>query len=233
MLAVAGWVGALVLIANLGAIGLRPLWLINNHSVVITLFLPASLLAAFAARQFLRWLGRWSPPPFRPALRGILVLLFVLLACYGAWQFRDVIIEETNLTAAPDLPALAWAAEHTPPDARFLVNAVPWLDQVYRGADAGWWLLPLAGRWTSTPPVLYTYGSPEYVAEVTQRSAAVASIQPGQPAQLDRLIRANRITHIFIGARGGPLKADMFRGRLEFKPVYDQGGVMIFEVQHH
>ncbi len=230
VLVVAGWVGILLLLANPNVIGLRPLWLINNHSVIITLFLPVSLLAGYAIAWLLIALDRRSPRTLRTPLRGLAVTAFVLLASFGAWQFRDIVNPVTDIATAADLPALQWAAENTPRDARFLINATPWLSQVYRGTDAGWWLTPLAGRWTSTPPAIYGYGSASYVTNVSRLSAAVAGLQPTAGPELDDLIRANHITHIFIGTKGGPLKGEMFWGRPQFKPVYDHDGVIIFEV---
>jgi uncharacterized membrane protein len=91
--------------------------------------------------------------------------------------------------------------------------------------------MPFAARWTSTPPSLYSYGAPDYVTEVTQRSGDVAKLQPADMAKLDEILRTNAITHVFIGAKGGSLKGEMFWGQPQFKPVYDKDGVLIFEIQ--
>ena len=231
VIAVAGWVAAMVLLANPGIIGLPPSWFINNHSVSITLFLPISILAAFGARQIVALMAYCTPKRRQWVLGGLVACAIVGLAVRGVWQFRDVVNQSTNFATTADLPALAWASEHTPSDARFLINAAPWLNQAYRGTDAGWWLLPLTGRWTSTPPSIYDYGSPAYVAEVAERSAQVASLQASEERKVDEIVRRNGITHIFIGAKGGPLKPDMFWGRPEYEAVYDQEGVTIFAVR--
>lgn len=230
VVAVAGWIGVLFLIANPDRVGLRPLWLINNHSVIITLFLPVSVLVGFGAAYVSQWIARQAPRRTRPALRLLPGALILCFAALGLWQFRDVVNPATNFATPADLPALAWAAEHTAPDARFLIGARPWLGNVHRGTDAGWWLTPLAGRWTSTPPVLYTYGLPEYVSEVEARGAAVAALRLEDQQALDALIEANQITHIFIGGTSGPLKGEMFWGRPEYEAVYDHDGVLIFRV---
>ncbi len=231
VVAVAGWVAVMVLIANPGTIGLPPSWFINNHSVSITLFLPASILAAFGARQIVALLAHWTPLRRRWILAGLVACAIVGFAIRGVWQFRDVVNESTNFATAADLPALAWASEHTSSDARVLINAAPWLNQAYRGTDAGWWLTPLIGRWTSTPPSIYDYGSPAYVADVAERSAQVAALQASEEQKVDEIVRRNDITHIFIGAKGGPLKPDMFWGRPGYEAVYDQNGVTIFAVR--
>jgi hypothetical protein len=230
LVAIACWIGLLFLIANPQVIGLRPLWLITNHAVIITLFLPMSVLIGEGAAHIVHLLRRWSPSRLRMAVRYLPATSLVLLAGLGCWQFRNVINPATNFVLPADLPALAWVAEHTAPDARFLINAHPWLGQVHRGADAGWWIMPLTGRWTSTPPAIFDYGSPEYVAEVVARNTAVTTLRPEQIAELDALVQDNDIDYIFIGAKGGPLKGDMLWGRPEYENVYDQDGVLIFKV---
>ncbi len=231
VLALGLWIGVMFVMANPAATGVRALWLINNHTVIITLFVPVSLLAAYSLRELLRLLARWLPARLQPSLRLAGAVCFVLLAGYGSWQFRDVINPETNLTSHPDRRALDWVAANTSPDSRFLIGSAPWLGQVYRGTDAGWWLTPFAGRWTTTPPVLYDYGQPEYVRDVSARTAAVANLKLTDARALDDIISANHITHVFIGTKPGPLKGEMFWGNPRFKPVYDRDGVLIFEVQ--
>lgn len=230
VLVVGLWIGVLALLANPDALGLRPLWLINNHSVLITLFLPMSLLAGFGVRQAIRGGWRITPTRLRPMVHYGIGILFLLFAARGAWQFRSIINPITDLATPPDIPALAWVADHTPPDARFLISATPWLPGVYRGTDAGWWITPLTGRWTSTPPVLYTYGDPVDVARITAISKAVNAIRPNQDALLDSMIKENHISYIFIGSKGGSLKGEMFWGRPGYTAVYDHDGVLIFAV---
>jgi hypothetical protein len=79
--------------------------------------------------------------------------------------------------------------------------------------------------------VLYDYGTPEYIAEVEARNAVVANLRLEQQAELDALVRDYRIDYVFIGAKGGSLKPDMFWGRPEFEAVYDHDGVQIFKVR--
>ena len=98
-------------------------------------------------------------------------------------------------------------AQNTPADARFLINAAPWLDTADRGADGGWWLLPLAGRWTSTPPVLSVYGPPDYVRDVRARNAVVIGYAKGQEQQLYQMLDRERIDYVYLGPRPAPLTA--------------------------
>jgi hypothetical protein len=201
-------------------------WMINNDSIIITLFIPISVLVGglivrlwnSRAALALRWRG---------LLRGSMVLVLTLLALAGAWDMRSVINWTTVFATPADRAALDWAAEHTPADARFLINARPWMPISNRGTDGGWWLLPLTGRWTSTPPVLYAYGAPDYVQQVQERSNLVAGFQPGQEQAIYDLIERDNITHIYLGINSDPLPPDMFADRAKYELIYEVDGVTI------
>jgi hypothetical protein len=229
--AVAGWIATLLLLANPTLFGLPPSWFINNHSVMITLFMPVSVLAAYCVDQLVAWLLYYTGPRWRRRNRYALAVGFIGVALLGTWQLRTVINPVTVLAQPVDLKALTWAAEHTPPDARFLVNSTHWLSGSPRGTDAGWWLLPLAGRWVSTPPALYIFGSPEYKYAVDRLNQRVAALQPNAAQQLAELVRDEHITHIFIGKQGGPIKPDLLFGDPAYDAIYDQDGVTIFAVR--
>lgn len=232
VLAMAGWIGAMFLVANPTVLGLPPTWFINNHSVTITLFMPVAVLVAACVNQLMRWVVEWLPRPTRRWGRAALAVAMIGVALHGAWQLRSVVNPVTVLALPEDLPALEWVANNTPDDARFLVNTTAWLNGAYRGTDAGWWLLPLANRWVSTPPALYIYGSPEYKQAVEVLNQRVAALKPEAPADLMQLIRDERITHIFVGKQqGGPLKVDLLLSDPAFTPIYEQDGVTIFAVR--
>jgi hypothetical protein len=232
IVAAAGWIATMFLLANPTVLGLKPSWFINNHSVTITLFMPVALLVAACINQLISWLLRWLPRPLARWSRPALAAAFVGVALLGAWQLRSVVNSATVLALPEDMQALEWAAQNTPPDARFLVNTTLWLNGAYRGVDAGWWLLPLAQRWVTTPPALYIYGTPAYKQAVETLNQQIAALKPDDPAQLMQLIRDQRITHIFIGKQqGGSLKADLLLSDPAFTTVYDQDGVTIFAVR--
>jgi hypothetical protein len=158
-----------------------------------------------------------------------LATVLAAVALWGAWDLRRVVNPGTVLATEADVAAIAWAAEHTPPDARFLVNSAPWLG-LQRGADGGWWLLPLAGRWTSAPPVMYTYGAPEYVREIGDMNNTIIGYQKGQEQQIYNLIDRERITYIYLTNRAGPLVPAAFTGNPAFEVVYERSGVTILAV---
>jgi hypothetical protein len=166
-------------------------------------------------------------------------VLLVVASGWGAWNLRTIINPVTVFVHADDMAALEWVRENTPPDARFLINATGWLPAVDRGVDGGWWLMPLTGRWTSTPPVLYVHGPPDYVEQVQARSKQIASFEPGQEQQLYALMRREGITHIYIrdyytnlnGARvSPPIMPHMFQDTDRFEQLYQHNTVTIFAV---
>jgi hypothetical protein len=245
VLTVAGWVGMLIVLANPSLVGLRSTWFINNHAMTITLFVPIALLVAACVDHLLRWRivarrGRSAP-----------AVAFVVVALFGAWQLSGValpatwpgaalinrlqpaVINSATVLARPgDLTAIEWAARNLPPDARFLVNSTSWIDGTYRGTDGGWWLLPLAGRWTTTPPVLYSYGDPAYRAVIEALNQQAIDVSPTEPEQLRQFLRDHRITHIFIGgAQQGPFQADVLLSDPNLLPIYNADGAVILAVR--
>jgi hypothetical protein len=248
------WIAAMALLANPTLLGLPYTWLITNDVLVISLFLPAGVLIGGGASWLVdsierRWVV-WRPcsvassqtrmtyglPTTVHARRfwhlllhaGVIVVL-AGLALWGAWELRSVVNPDTILASKADVAAIEWAAEHTPADARFLVGVTPWLN-VYRGTDGGWWLLPLAGRWTSVPPVLYVYGAPDYVRAAGELSKAVANLPKDQKRQVYDLIEREHITYIYLGPRSGSLAPETFASDPAFEKVYDRDGVTILAV---
>ncbi|MBX0327763.1 hypothetical protein K2Z83_08745 [Oscillochloris sp. ZM17-4] len=224
----AALVGAGLLLINPRTVALPYFWLITNDVVVISLFVPLGVLAGGAAATLYAAL----PPTRRwPRAAGALAAAAALaVAGWGAYDQRGVLNQGTVLATPADREAIAWAAANTPPDARFMVNSGAWLDATRRGIDGGWWLLPLAGRWTTTPPVLYIYGDPAYVRHTREVEAVVANYRPGQEQAIIDLIAAEGITHIYLGPKVGALTPEVFAGRPGFHTVYQQGGVTIIAV---
>jgi hypothetical protein len=246
-----GWVAALALLANPALVGLPYTWLITNDVVVISLFIPVGVLLGGGACVLMTWLESrlgtaggttdkqtstqadlarpTSPITLSRGLLVAQVMVIGALALWGAWDMRSVINPDTVLATQADVAAIAWADANTPADARFLVNAAPWLN-IQRGADGGWWLLPLAGRWVSVPPILYIYGPPDYAREIGELNKSIVSFRQGQEQQIYDLIDRERISYIYLGARPGPLSAAVFANNGAYEKVYQRDGVTILAV---
>ncbi|MEP7188237.1 MAG: DUF6541 family protein, partial [Roseiflexaceae bacterium] len=156
--------GALLLLNPLVVGKLPYLAIISIETVVISLFLPIGVLLGGGAVWLWEWIetsrqadkqtsrqgrphvSRVSCPLVSYLLvsqlgRIAFIAGMIVCALWGAWNLRDVVNPATVLATPADVAAISWAAQHTPPDARFLINAAPWLN-TGRGADGGWWLLP-------------------------------------------------------------------------------------------
>jgi hypothetical protein len=221
--------GAPLLLLNPVLVRLPYLRLIPNDIVAISLFIPIAVLLGGGGA----WLAAWivsAVPAWRRQLQIAGVATLALVGLWGAWNLRAVVNPATVFATPADAEAIAWAAEHTPPNARFLINATGWLPGVERGADGGWWLLPLAGRWTSTPPAIFTYAAPSEVRAIQLRNQTVARFRPGQEQQIDELIAREQIGYVYLGSQPGPLTSAMFARRPGFETVYNKDGVIILAV---
>lgn len=204
------WLLCLVVLAALGS----PL--VPASAVVIGLFLPVAVLVAYFVSEALiaQMAPRWRP------LAG-LGLLVVALA--GAAGMRSVINPATILLTRDDMRAIAWVRENTAPDARFLINSRLWQGNIYVGTDAGYWLSVLANRATEPPPTLYVLGLPDQV-EQTNRISRLMAADRIDPV----LLRQTGITHVFVGARGGPIDPAMVLSDPAFELLYTDGGAWVF-----
>ncbi len=223
--------GAVLAVPGLAGFRLPYLWLIANDALLISLFLPVALLIAGGAALLADTITAAVGPARRWLLNAVTVVVILSLGLWGTYDLRTVINPVTVLAGPADRAAIAWAAEHTPPEARFLVNSAPWLTTARRGADGGWWLLPLAGRWTTMPPVLYVYGAPTYVDHINELADQVIGYTPGNEQAIFDLIASERISHIYLVDGKGPLQPTLFAGRTGFRQIYAQDGVTIFAVE--
>lgn len=237
--------GGLLLLANPWFLQLPFFWLITNEVVIISLFLPFSLLIGGAYGGLARRLTAHDES--RPAAANtgsrrfalqpaqwytILNIFLVLGAGWGYWRIHNLVLQENLVLAtAADREAIEWIAENTRREARFLTNAQPWLAAADMGSDAGWWILPLTGRQVSTPPVVFTYGPADYQQLVRATTGTVINYQPGTEQAIYDLIVRRGITHIYLGSRGGPLSAELFADRTRFELIYEQEEVRIYRVR--
>lgn len=238
--AIALWTGTVFGLLNLGA----TTWLVNNNAWAISLFVPVALLLGWGLDQCLRQTRRWlaAPPPNWPrrlqrarAGAGVALLAAVwgvvgYAGLAGARTQVAILNPVTLLSTAEDRQALDWAAVNTPADAVFLINGWKWLGESWAGADGGAWIMPYTGRRATLPPVTYAFGPPALHQAVEGLAARVAAIADADAPATLALLRTAGVTHVFIGARGGTLKPEMFTGSTHYRLLFTNGAAWVFAV---
>ncbi|MBM2850648.1 MAG: conserved rane protein of unknown function [Anaerolineales bacterium] len=251
----AGWVAVTFALLNMGP----GTWVVNNNSWAITLFLPGALALGWgverwlnltdtlgrempAAKDFSEWgvnvsltLQRLRPDTtwIRRIFRVAMLMCLAGLAAYAGLQglVGQVSISNptTVLATADDQSALEWIEKNTPAEAVFLVNGWPWQSGTWAGPDGGVWVWPLTGRRTTLPPLDYTLQA-DLEAEVNAFNERAAQIQDASAPETLGLLREAGVTHIFIGAKGGTLKPEMFVENPNYRLLHTNGAAWVFEV---
>ena len=152
------------------------------------------------------------------------------LCLWGLRETRDILNPVTILATAPDHQAIDWIQANLPQNARFFINVTPWMSQVYRGVDGGWWILTLTGRWQLLPPVVYAWGDPAYIKQVNDWAAKASAIKSCSADFWD-LVRQARLNYIYLRKDAGALQPDGLNGCQGIAPVYQQNGVFIYAIQ--
>jgi hypothetical protein len=229
------WCGLVLLVINPSVLGLPTTSLLNNATAVISLFVPLSVLNG----QAVTLLWDYGPSLAAPlklrhgatAIRATLVLLIACFALWGAWGMISIVNPTTVLAAAEDLAAMDWIQQNLSPQAVFLINTRLWQLGVYTGTDGGYWIQQMTGRRTLLPSIPHAYGTPEYVQHISQMARLVSEIKDGDDPRLLELVEQDGVTHVYLGAKAGPLTPQMFLDSPRYRPVYDSGAVWIFEVK--
>jgi len=208
------WWALVILLANPVVIGLPYLSFFSNETWITAMYLPIGLLVA---RLGVDWRQRWVS----------VILLVVAVGAFGGMQ--RVVRPATILTNQADMAAIAWIDAQVSTDAVFLTNATEWMWQIDRGVDGGWWVMPLTGRATTTPPVLFTYADAAVAQVLYAQTAQVRQIRT--TAELDAWLLANpAITHIYATGRGG-ITPQLVATLPYVTNVYATGDVAIYAVQ--
>lgn len=212
------WLAAVGLMANPPVIGLPYLSFFTNDTVTTALFVPIGLVLAWTAPLLRRRVPRW-------VLAAVLAVLLTTTAAGSA----QVVTPATIIATADDRAALEWASTNLPADATVLTNATGWMWGVERGADGGWWLLPIAGIQTTTPPVLYTYADPATVAALRATTATVAT-GDGSLRFVEELVAEHgEVTYIYASERG-VIKPSVLDTSDQFEARFRRGDVAIYAV---
>jgi len=180
-------------------IGLRTTNFASIDSAVITLFMPLSIAGAALID--------------RVVSRRYATLLAIAIAAGGASMLTAVVNPVTVFADDADLRAMRWIARNTPPDARFAVEARPWIDPAWVGVDGGYWIGVTTGRRSILPPLLYGWSLPR--GEVARINALLAA----SSGRDWNALRAAGVTHVYKGPPD-----------VHLRPVYRDGAAVVFEL---
>jgi hypothetical protein len=211
--------------------------MIPNFAIVISLYLPAALLAGYL-------IGRLPTLLARPEARRVAWLVPLAasaLALLGIfWQLPLADRTTYGLLTRPDLRAMAWLRDNTPPDSRFLVQGFLSNGGVSAvGADGGWWLPLLAGRQNSIPPEYALLSERPSLPGYSR--AVIDLVATLQQTSIDSkegvaLLCEYGLTHVYHGQRQGrvgyqaqPLfDPDDIEDSGAFQAIYREDGVRVF-----
>ena len=235
-LLLAGWVGVLFVLLAGNRLGLPETLVVNLNSMYITLFLPLSLFLAIVAGESWRAVDRWLRRTtadrrlVRAALAAAAGIALGLLALFGWRQQVNILNQQTILALPEDAAALEWMSDNLPPGSRVAVNAWQWLGATWAGSDGGAWLTPLTGLEATTPPVDHIY-DPALFARVRAFNEAALQVEDwGDPAAADWL-RAQGVTHVFVGQRGGFLDPAELSRNPRLALLFQSEGTFVFAVE--
>lgn len=234
-LLIALWWALVIVVVNPQWLRLPGSGTLTNFALVIAAYIPASLLAGAAAG----WLLRRARAPL---IQAGATLAICGLAWWGAsYRLKDIHPDATAMVTPADLRAAAWIDQHTPADARFLINGFFPNSGSVVGADAGWWLPLIAHRQTVLPPLLYVSEQgprPDYREWVNQLYRTIHDEGVASPAAL-ALLRERGVTYVYIGERGGKvgyngtaqvLNPETLLASPAFRQVYHQDQIWIFSL---
>ena len=230
------WILGLASLVASGLIRLPGANMMQNFAVLIALYIPVSLLIGWLIGQVARLARKWS----RKA--GQLAMALVVIAA-GAWTARGqigIVKPHFVMVNRPDVRAMDWIRENTPPEARFLVEGF----RIYGGrsavgADAGWWIPLLAGRENTMPPQYALVNEVSTDTDYTQRVVdLVAYLETASlisPEGVQLLCDWN-ITHVYVGQGQGKVGSGAVQlfspatlaASPAFSTVYNQDRVYIF-----
>jgi hypothetical protein len=221
------WSGLVFVLANPATFHLPFNLFINNGSVAIALFVPASVLVGYLASSIATTCGldTWA----KGVQWGLVGAIF-LLGCSQAPALTTVVNPCCLLIRPGDTSAIDWVRQNTPPDAKFVINGYQWMNDIWMGSDAGYWLPVLAQRRTSLPPLFYGVAPADEVREINATAASV-SHDASDPAALANLAARIGARYVFIGTRGGALDPGELKKSDLFQVDYEGGGAWVFEVR--
>jgi hypothetical protein len=193
--------------------------------MVIVTFLPASLLAGDLIGDG----GEAAAAVFKHRSMGwaLAAAAVLALAVWGVIETRDILNPVTIFTDADDAQALQWIQNETPADARFFINVTLWQGPTYRGVDGGYWILPVTGRQTMLPPIVYAWGTAEHNRQINDLARQAEQVTGCSP-ELWKLMDSDELDYVYLHAGAGSLQPPADGTCPELQAVYHAGKVWIY-----
>ena len=210
--------------------------MMQNFAILIALYVPVGLLVGWLVGQVAGLARKWSGQLGQPAV----ALAIIGLGIWTAVGRIGIVRPDFVMVTRPDVRAMDWIRENTPPEARFLVEGF----RIYGassavGADAGWWIPLLAGRQNTMPPQYALVNEVPADANYTQRVvdlvARLEAASPASPEWIQPLCDWG-VTHVYVGQGQGKVGAGVVQlfspaalaSSPAFSTVYHQDRVHIF-----
>ena len=210
------------------AVCLPETWVVNINSMYISLFLPLSILLGSSAVSI--WDGLQAQGVrIRMIAYVALGMLLMRTVLFGIPYQIEIINEQTILGESADRTAIAWIKENLPTSSKIAVSSWYWLAPTWAAQDGGGWILPLANRMTTTPPVDYIYDA-KLGKEVNDWNEQASQIADWTTPSTTRFLRDSGVTHLYVGARGGFLDAAKLTANPDLTLIYSYNGAFIFSV---
>lgn len=225
------WLGVVIFLANPSVSGILPSGFLNNGTVVLSLFLPASLLIGLAAGDLLTLLAGAIGASGGRLWQGSLAIgLVAMLALGGTRMAEEGYTDWWALLFPGDLSAQEWIREHTPPEATFLVGFDFWLEEGIGASDGGCWIPYITGRRTTVPFLIYVNeASPEQVASTNALARQV--LEARTAGDLAAVLRAAGVGYAYRSERREQPWHPLLDDAAHFECLHESPGVRIYRVR--
>lgn len=229
------WTAGMALLVTARLIGLPGANMIKNFGVIISLYIPVSLMTGWLCMEAHQIITKYTT-----LNKWLYVVPYLGLAVWSLGKQLSVIDPSYMMVNQPDIHAMDWIRENTPNEAHFLVEGL----QIYDGysavgTDAGWWIPLLAGRENTMPPQYAMLNEVPFDPQYTQNIVNLVDTLEDYELSSDEALHAlcdHDITHIYIGQGQGQVGKGVpqlygeqeITGNPAFALIYKQDLVRIY-----
>lgn len=228
------WTGIQLAFSNPYIVSVPWSGVVDFVTVLSILFIPASIVAAYA-------LSSNGNPHGTPEVsigrivvdaRALYAILLMLVVLVGAAQTAGIHRPQSIFLSPADVRAFEWIQSRTPPGSTFLTSMQSSKVDLVEPTDGGVWITYFTGRRQTAPPLIYRIERASAVAYEAELQELVAlQRRIGDRESFERL-SAWGITHIYLGTRGSKvMNSRKLRAAPWYELVYEAEGVEIYEVQ--